>query len=90
MALGCVLALDAMAMGLPFLSVLATTPKVSQALGERHKTIARIARPLLLVRRWLPEVPIKVIGDGAYSEIELGLTCLTQRVRLIAPLRLDA
>lgn len=76
---------------LPFLSVLATTPKVSQALGKRHKTTARIAQQLVLVvRRWLPEVPIKVIGDGAYSVIELGLTCLTQRVRLIAPLRLDA
>jgi len=65
---------------------------VSQALGKRHKTTARIAQQLVLVvRRWLPEVPrIKVIGDGAYSVIELGLTCLTQRVRLIAPLRLDA
>src|SRR6266487_4965527 len=31
---------------LPFLSVLATTPKVSQALGKRHKTTARIAQQL--------------------------------------------
>jgi hypothetical protein len=30
------------------------------------------------------------MGDSAYSVIDLGLTCLKQRVSLIAPLRLDA
>lgn len=76
---------------LPFLSVLSTTPKVSQALGKRHKTTARIAQQLVMVvRRWLPDVAIKVIGDGAYSVIELGLTCVKECVCLIAPLRLDA
>jgi hypothetical protein len=76
---------------LPFLSVLTTTPKVSEALKKRHKTLARFAQQMvMLVRRWLPEVAIKVIGDGAYSVIELGLTCLKLQVSLIAPLRLDA
>jgi DDE superfamily endonuclease len=76
---------------LPFFSVLATPPAVSEALGQRHKTIADIAQQMVMVvRRWLPEVSIKVIGDSAYSVIELGLTCLRQRVSLIAPLRLDA
>ena len=45
---------------------------------------------VMMVRRWLPTVPIKVIGDGAYSVIELGLTCVKECVSLIAPLRLDA
>ncbi len=58
---------------LPFFSVLATPPAVSEALGQRHKTITRIAQQMvLIVRRWLPEVSIKVIGDSAYSVIELG------------------
>src|SRR5438270_3868770 len=75
---------------LPFLSVLATTPKVSKELKRRHKTLAHLAQQLVMVvRRWLPDVPIKVIGDGAYSVIELGLTCVKQSVSLIAPLRLD-
>src|SRR2546427_3025299 len=74
---------------LPFFSVLATPPAVSEALGQRHKTIARIAQQMvLIVHSFLPEVSIKVIGDSAYSVIELGLTCLKQRVSLIAPLRL--
>src|SRR5947209_17826679 len=76
---------------LPFFSVLATPPAVSEALGQRHKTIARIAQQMvLIVHSFLPEVSIKVIGDSAYSVIELGLTCLKQAVSLIAPLRLDA
>src|SRR5205085_2665080 len=76
---------------LPFLSVLATTPKVSAARKSRHKTLARWAQQMVMVvRRWLPSIPIKVIGDGAYSVIELGLTCLKLHAGLIAPLRLDA
>src|SRR5438874_5024301 len=76
---------------LPFLSVLATTPKVSEALKRRHKTLSQLAQQMVIVvRRWLPDVAIKVIGDGAYSVIELGLTCVKLQVSLIAPLRLDA
>ena len=76
---------------LPFLSVLATTPKVSEALKRRHKTLSQLAQQMVMViRRWLPDVAIKVIGDGAYSVIELGLTCLKLHASLIAPLRLDA
>jgi DDE superfamily endonuclease len=76
---------------LPFFSVLATTPKVSAELGKPHKTVARIAAQMVItVRRWLPNVDIKVVGDSAYSVVELGLCCAHHSVTLIAPLRLDA
>jgi hypothetical protein len=76
---------------LPVLSVLAPTPEVSQQLGLRHKTVARRARQMILViRRWLPKVQITVLGDQAYSVLELGRACTRHGVRLIAPLRLDA
>jgi hypothetical protein len=39
-----------------------------------------------LVRRWLPDCPIKLIGDGAYSVVELGTVCREQQVTLITPL----
>ena len=53
---------------LPFLCVLATTPEVSEKLGTRHKTVGMRARQMVsLLRRWLPTVPIKLIGDTAYS-----------------------
>lgn len=76
---------------LPFLSLLATPPSVSAKHGWRHKTIGDLAQQVVAVlRRWLPTQRLKLIGDGAYSIIELGLACVYHRITLIAPLRLDA
>jgi hypothetical protein len=76
---------------LPILSLPSPTPTVSAQLGRRHKTIADWARQMIrCVRRWLPEADLTVVGDQAYSVIELGLGCRRHGVRLIAPLRLDA
>jgi len=76
---------------LPFLHVLLTTPKVSAKQGFRHHTVAQRSRQVVCwLRRTLPGRRIKLIGDGAYSVIELGLRCQAQGVTLIAPLRLDA
>ena len=76
---------------LPILSVLAPTPGVSERLGLRHKTIAQWARQMIRVlRRWLPHAAITVLGDQAYSVVELAHACRQGALRLIAPLRLDA
>jgi hypothetical protein len=76
---------------LPFLSLLATPPSLSEARGERHKTVGDMAQQAVAVlRRWLPTRRLKLIGDGAYSSIALGLACVHHRVTLIAPLRRDA
>jgi hypothetical protein len=76
---------------LPVLSVPGPTPQVSARLGRRHKTIAGWARQMIAcLRRRLPGVELTVVGDQAYSVIELGLSCRRRGVRLIAPLRLDA
>jgi len=76
---------------LPFFSVLCTTPKVSEQLGKPHKTVGEIAQQMVMVvRRWLPDMPITLVGDTAYSILELGLCCSLHQVTLIAPLRWDA
>ena len=76
---------------LPVLSLPAPTPGVSERLGLRHKTIAQWARQMIRVtRRWLPHAAITVLGDQAYSVVELAHACRQCTVRLIAPLRLDA
>jgi hypothetical protein len=76
---------------LPILSLPCPTPKVSLKLGRRHKTIAERARQMIAcLRRWLPDIDLTVVGDSAYSVIELGLACRRRGVGLIAPLRLDA
>jgi hypothetical protein len=76
---------------LPFLCVLATTPEVSASLGIRQKTLGMRARQVVsLLRRWLPGVPMKLLGDQGYSILELGLHCARQQITLIAPFRLDS
>jgi DDE superfamily endonuclease len=76
---------------LPFLCVLATTPEVSARLGKRHKTVAMWAHQMIsLVRRWLPDRSIKLMGDTAYSVLELGLHAHVQQVTLVTTGRLDA
>ena len=76
---------------LPFLCVPATTPEVSEKLGKRHKTVGMRAHQMVsLLRRWLPNVPIKLMGDTAYSILELELHCVAQQMTLIAPFRLDS
>jgi DDE superfamily endonuclease len=76
---------------LPFLCVLVTTPEGSEQLGRRHKTIGMWAHQMIsLVRRWLPDHSIKLMGDTAYSILELGLQANAQQVTLITTGRLDA
>ncbi len=78
-------------LALPFLSVLLTTPKVSEALGKPHRTAAQVtSRIVPWLRRTLAGHPIHLVGDRAYAVLELGLTCQAHEVSLIAPLRLDA
>jgi hypothetical protein len=38
------------------------------------------------VRRWVPQIPITVLGDTTYAAIALGTACHEAGVRLIAPL----
>jgi hypothetical protein len=59
---------------LPFLCVLATTPEVSATLGQQHKTVGMWAHQMVsLVRRWRTLRSLKLMGDTAYSILELGL-----------------
>lgn len=76
---------------LPFLCVLATTPETSERLGKRHKTVGMWAHQMIsLVHRWLPDREVKLMGDTAYTILELGLHAKTQQVTLITTGRLDA
>jgi hypothetical protein len=76
---------------LPFVAVPAPSPKVSEALGQRHKTLGELARQLLvLVRRWMPDRPFTLVGDTAYSIQALGTWCQRHQATLVTPLRPDA
>src|SRR3954451_1563404 len=76
---------------LPFLSRIAPSAKVDATQQRRHKTLCTHARQMIgAVRRWLPGVPLTLLGDTTYSAIALGQGCRRRRVRLIAPLGLKA
>ncbi len=65
--------------------------RVSERLGKRHKTIGMWAHQMIsLVRRWLPDRSIKLMGDTAYSVLELGLHAQHQQVTLVTTGWLDA
>ena len=50
----------------------------------------RACQVVSLLRRWLPQVPMKLLGDQAYSIRELGVHCTQPQGTLLAPFRLDS
>lgn len=79
------------AWALPCCSVLAPTPQVSAQVGKPHKTVAHIAAQMVVAgRRWLPDLPIQLVGDRASAVVAVGLCCANQNGTLIAPVRLAA
>jgi hypothetical protein len=76
---------------LPFLSVLAPSKKANQARGKEHKTSVDWARQMCYqLRRWLPQMPIRLVVDGAFATAGLAWTALKLNISLISRLRLDA
>ena len=78
---------------LPFLTVLAPSPKTKAAQGKRHKTsIDWIGQMIGVVRRWHPTRAVVLVVDGGLAAVKLGLRCLSYAypVTYVSRLRLDA
>jgi hypothetical protein len=76
---------------LPVLSVPTLTPAISAKLGKRHRTTIQAAQILIgLVRRWVPEREIVLVGDGGFAATSLGHTCRRLQVRFVSRLLLTA
>lgn len=76
---------------LPFLTVLAPSQKANRARNKRHKTSVDWARQMCYqLRRWLPDMPIRLVADGAFATAQLAWTALKLNIGLISRLRLDA
>lgn len=78
---------------LPFLTVQAPSERYHKQRGQRHKRITDWARQMICqVRRWLPGVPLVVVGDNAYAALDLLHACQTMNepVIMVTRLRLDA
>lgn len=78
---------------LPFFTVLAPSKSCNEAQNKRHKTtVDWTCQMIKQVRRWFPNQPIVLVGDGAYAAVKLLLCCagFSMPVCLVSRLRLDA
>lgn len=76
--------------GLPFLTVLSPSERYYQQRGRRPRTLLDRARQAVwLVRHWLPERELVVVGDSTYAALEW-LDSVRHVVCVITRLRLDA
>jgi hypothetical protein len=76
--------------GLPFLTVLSPSERYYQQRGRRPRTVLERARQAVwLVRHWLPERELVVVGDSTYAALEW-LDSVRHVVCVITRLRLDA
>ncbi len=75
---------------LPFLTCLCPSERYYKERGRTHRKLTERARQmLLLVKRWLPEREIVVVGDSSFAALEL-LNAMRGKVTVITRLRLDA
>jgi hypothetical protein len=76
---------------LPFLTVLAPSERYYTTRGRAPKSLTERAGQLLaVVRRWLPERRVIVLGDQTYAALDLLARCVRLDVTAIVRLRLDA
>ncbi len=78
---------------LPFLTVPAPSRRYHETRGRRHKTITDWARRMpCLLRRWLPDRELVVVGDRTYATLRLLAACQGMEPPITFPtrLRLDA
>ena len=75
---------------LPFLTVLCPSERYYKECGRTaQKLTERACQMLLVVKRWLPEREVVVVGDSSFAALEL-LAAVRGAVTIITRLRLDA
>jgi hypothetical protein len=73
--------------GLPFLTILAPSPKTNKKNGKRHKTTGMwLGQMVSVVRRWLPDRRIVLTTDGGLTSVRLGWRCVREQVTLVSRL----
>ena len=76
---------------LPVMTVLAPSEGYYQARERQPQTmLARSVQMLKLLRRWLPERALVVVGDSAYAALDFLNTMRQLKLTFVTRLRLDA
>lgn len=75
---------------LPFLTCLCPSERYYKQRGRTHQKLTeRACQMLLVVKRWLPEREVVVVGDSSFAALEL-LDAVRCEVSVVTRLRLDA
>lgn len=75
---------------LPFLTVLCPSERYAEERGIRHRKLTDRARQaILLIKRWLPDFNLILVGDSSFAALDL-LTAVKDQVTVVSRLRLDA
>jgi hypothetical protein len=76
---------------LPVMTVLAPSERYYQARGRHPQTmLARSTQMLKLLRRWLPERALVVVGDSAYAALDFLSIMQHLKLTFVTRLRMDA
>ena len=76
---------------LPVMTVLSPSERYYQARGRNPQTmLERSTQMLTLLRRWLPERAVVVVGDSAYAALDFLSTMQHLKLTFVTRLRLDA
>jgi len=78
---------------LPVITALAPSERYYETRGRKPKTLTERALQMIKVlRRWLPERPLVVVGDSSYAALDLLAACrvLANPVTVVTRLRVDA
>jgi DDE superfamily endonuclease len=76
---------------LPFLTCLAPSERYMRQHRKRHKPVLTWARQMIFqAQRWLPDRPLVVVADSAFSALAWLHALVRQRITVVTRLRLDA
>ena len=75
---------------LPFLTVLCPSERYDEERGIRHRKLTDRARQaILLIKKWLPQMNLVLVGDSSFAALNL-LNAVRTQVTVVSRLRLDA
>lgn len=76
---------------LPFMTVLEPSKKSDKSAKKRHKsTLQWTIQMLKQVVRWLPNMPIILVGDGGFACAKLAWMCLKYKISLVSRLKINS
>jgi hypothetical protein len=77
-------------LALPIWNIIIPSKKYCESINKNHKTsIDRLSVLLRLIKKYIPNIKLTIIGDGDFGNVKLGTVCKKLSYTLIARMRDD-